>query len=151
MAAIFRGATIMTRHEPASAFDTALDADIRTLTILNVSGHSSLAWSPKNDDMMRELIAKKLKEGYAFFVIKRRMGGFLPDKRVRVTDLQAAMDARNLSMDDEDFARIIAEGGVQLIRTPAGTGLRDGDAVQSHDPAEIASNRSVAARGMAGG
>lgn len=141
----------MTRHEPPSSFETDLPDDVRTLTFLNMSGHSTLTWSKKNDDLMRALIEKKLAAGFAFWILKPRVGGLLGERRVRVRNIDEAMDARKLSMDDEDFAKIIAEGGVQLVATPDRPSNALDGARQSRDPAEIAASRSIGVRAYSGG
>jgi len=142
----------MTYTTSLSASDDLFDEDtVRSLTILNLSGDSTLAWGPKNDDVMREIIERKMKEGFAFFVLKKRLGGLLGERKVRVTDLDKAMESRSLVMADEDFAAIVTEGGVQLVRTPDRGGMGTGDAMLSRDPAQIASGQSVAVRQMKGG
>jgi hypothetical protein len=141
----------VTRHEPPSAFDTELPEDARTLTFLNMSGHSTLTWTKKNDEMMRALIETKLKQGFAFWLLKPRVGGLLGERRVRLKNIDQAMDARKVSMDDEDFARIISEGGVQLVSTPDRPSNALDGARQSRDAAEIASSRSIGVRAYSGG
>lgn len=141
----------MTRHEPPAAFETELADDARTLTFLNMSGHSTLTWTKKNDEMMRSLIEAKLKAGFAFWILKPRVGGLLGERRVRLKNIEQAMDARKVSMDDEDFAKLISEGGVQLISTPDRPSNALDGARQSKDPAEIASSRSIGVRAYSGG
>jgi hypothetical protein len=138
----------MTRHE--TAFETELPEDARSLTILNVSGHSTLTWTPANDTVMRELIAKKLQQGFVFWILKPRAGGLLGERRVRLKDIAEAMDARKLSMDDEDFARLVSEGCASLVATtPERTNLEGAEI--SRDPAVIAASTAVAHRQMTGG
>lgn len=145
----------MTRHERPETFETGFETilaeDARTLTFLNMSGHSTLTWTKKNDEMMRALIEAKLKAGYAFWILKPRAGGLLGERRVRIKNVNEAMDARRLSMDDEDFARIISDGGVQLVATPDRPSNALDGARQSRDAAEIASSRSVGVRAYSGG
>lgn len=126
-------------------------AHSRSLTILNMSGHSTLTWSPKNDEVMRQLIERKLQEGWAFWIVKPRAGGLLPDKRVKVRTLEQAMQARSLSLDDADFAKLIMDGGVQLVSTPERAEGWTNDAVQSKDPATIAASNAIGVRNMSGG
>lgn len=123
----------------------------RSLTILNMSGHSTLTWSPKNDAMMRDLIERKLREGWAFWILKPRAGGLLGERRVKVRSLEEAMKGRSLSLDDEDFAKLIMEGGVQLVTTPERPEGWTNDAVQSRDPASIAASNAIGVRNMSGG
>lgn len=141
----------MTHNEPPAAFENELASDARTLTFLNMSGHSTLTWTKKNDEMMRALIEAKLKAGYAFWILKPRAGGLLGERRVRLKTIDEAMDARKLSMDDEDFAKIITEGGVQLVATPDQPSNALDGARQSRDADEIASSRSIGVRSYSGG
>jgi hypothetical protein len=145
------GDEIVTRHQPPSAFETVLTDDARTLTFLNMSGHSTLTWTKTNDEMMRALIESKLKAGFAFWILKPRAGGLFGERRVRLKNIEQAMDARRLSMDDEDFAKIISEGGVQLVATPDQPSNALDGARQSRDPAEIASSRTIGIRAYSGG
>ncbi len=102
-----------------------------SLTVLNRSGDSTLAWDASNDAMvMREVIQRKLDEGFAFFVLRKRMGGLLPDRRERVTDVEAAMASRRLVMADEVLASVVGKD-VHLVPSPSREPLRDGDAEQS--------------------
>ncbi len=140
----------MTRHEPASAFETELPDDARTLTILNVSGHSTLTWAPKNDAVMRALIERKLKEGFVFWVLKPRARGLLGERRVRLKSIDQAMDARKLSMDDGDFARLVSEGCASLVATTQDQTDLAGAEI-SRDASVIAASRTVAHRQMTGG
>lgn len=126
-----------------------MDTETRSLTVLNMSGDSTLAWSPELDATMRELIERKMKEGFTFFILKKRR--ILPDRKQRVTDVEQAMKSRSLVMADEDFAAIVAHGGARLVKTPSSDPLRPGDTSMSRDPAAIAASQSVAVRQMRGG
>lgn len=121
-----------------------------SLTVLNRSGDSTLAWDASNDAVMREVIQAKLDQGFAFFVLRRRLGGLLPDRRERVTDIEAAMASRRLVMADDALASVVGKD-VHLVASPAREPLRDGDAVQSRDAGLIARSQSYAVAPMAGG
>lgn len=51
--------------------------DYRSMTLLNEMGDVEVTWDSKNDDAMREVIDKKMKEGVRFFILKPFPGGFL--------------------------------------------------------------------------
>lgn len=128
------------------------EATVRSLTILNLSGDSTLIWSPENDDLMREVIAERMRNGFAFFVMERRWQGLVPDRKVRVTDIDKAMASRRLTMADEVFASIVGRDGVQLVRTPAKEGaLSTGEARLTRDPAVAARSQCLAVRQPVGG
>ena len=141
----------------AGAAATGMDDGIRSLTLLNMSGDSTLVWGPANDELMRGVIEKKLAEGVVFHVLKERfpgtaLGQLLGDRKVRVRNVEQAMASRKLSMADADFAAIITDGGVQMIRTPERPGgvLAGGSRV-SKDPDEIMRSQSVGIRQYHGG
>ena len=127
-----------------------IPADVlRTLTI-PVDGDSTLAWGPQNDDLMRDLIERKLKEGFTFFVHRKRLGGVIPLGKARISTADEAMQARKVFLSDEEFAKVVSEGGVQMISRPE-RGLRHDDTFVSRDPAEIAAGQSIATRQLQGG
>jgi hypothetical protein len=121
---------------------------LRALTFLNNSGDSTITWEAENDEVMRELIAKKLSQGTAFFIIQPKVLGFIPRPKVRVTDVDQAMKHRSVSVKDNDFASIIAAGLADVTKRPD---IDTESAVQSTDPALIARSQSVAVTPMRGG
>lgn len=119
-----------------------------SVTILDRSGDSTLAWSDDNDARVREVIAKKMKEGWSFFLLKPRVGGLVRPKR---TDLKKIKDlpeeARAISMSDPDFMKLIEEGF-------AGIGKSQGKLETSgraKSAEEAASRDSVAVQPRRGG
>jgi len=153
---MFDEAAVTERTAEVARDDTAeavLDeANVRSLTIMNLSGDSTLVWAPANDALMHEIIQKKLDEGFVFHILEERFVKLLPARRVRVTDVAQAMASRKLVMADELFASIVGQGSVQLVRTPDKPGgLTAGGTRRSTDAAEIASRQSVGVRQLAGG
>jgi hypothetical protein len=134
------------------AADRLEESTVRSLTILNLSGDSTLAWGPDNDALMRDIVERKMREGFSFFVMERRWTGLLPDRKALVTDIDKAMASRKLTMADDLFASIVTDSGVQLVRTPSREGgVRIGDAQMTRDPAVVASSQCVAVRHPVGG
>ncbi len=137
--------------------DDSLDLegdDTRSMTFLNASGDGTLAWGPGSDDAMRALIERKMKEGFAFFIVERRLGG-LVRRKVRVTDVEKAAASRAVTLSDADFAAMVSSGAAQLVHTPgrdSGRGIPMGGGVMSRDPAAVAAApASYAVRAMRGG
>ncbi len=131
----------------------------RTLTFLNLDGHGTLEWQAASDEAMRELIERKMREGFAFFVLEPRYGGIVPPLKVAVTDVDRAMSGRKVHLSDADFAAVVA-GGVATLRptaerdgsvSRAERGLSQGDGTRSRDPALVARSHSLAVRAMVGG
>ncbi|MCZ7862759.1 hypothetical protein O9X98_15395 [Agrobacterium salinitolerans] len=122
--------------------------EIRAFTLLNNSGDSTITWEKENDEVMRDLIEKKMKQGVAFFVIPPKVMGFIPRPKSRVTDVDEIMKRRSVSVKDEDFAGIIASGLAGITDRPE---IDTERAVQCHDPAVIARSQSIGVMPMRGG
>lgn len=122
--------------------------EIRAFTLLNNSGDSTITWEKENDEVMRDLIEKKMKQGVAFFVIPPKVMGFIPRPKSRVTDVDAIMKRRSVSVKDEDFAAIIASGLAGITDRPE---IDTERAVQCHDPAVVARSQSIGVMPMRGG
>lgn len=154
-AAIFRnaleGITNLHRELHGQSFpdDNADEIEeIRAFTLLNNSGDSTITWEKENDEVMRDLIEKKMKQGVAFFVIPPKVMGFIPRPKSRVTDVDEIMKRRSVSVKDEDFAAIIASGLAGIADRPE---IDTERAVQCHDPAVVARSQSVGVMPMRGG
>ncbi len=98
---------------------------------------------------MRAFIEKKMADGWSFFILKPRMAGYLPPKRIKLTKLSdLAADDRAVSMADEDFRKLL-EAGIGIGKREPGEidtqGLaRSADAV-------LQSERTVAIKPKKGG
>lgn len=124
------------------------DDQLRASTLLNNSGDSTITWESDSDEVMRELIEKKLAQGVAFFVIPPKALGFIPRPKSRVTDVAEIMKHRSVSVKDEDFAAIIAQGIAGIAPRPQ---IDTEKAEQCHDAAVIARSQTVAVMPMRGG
>ncbi len=123
----------------------------RALTILNETGDVTITWEPENDDKMMEIIERKMKAGIVFFLIEPRMGGIVaPDtsKKLKKTKPEEALKHRALSMKDEDFEAMVAEGKAELVQTPAARAVTTRKASTAR---EVATSESVGVRPMRGG
>lgn len=121
----------------------------RALTILNETGDVTITWDAENDERMIEIIEKKLKAGITFFLIEPRMNGLVaPDTSKKLKKVKDALKHRALSMKDEDFEAMVAEGKAELVRTPAAP-VRTVRKAQT--AREVASGESVGVRPMGGG
>lgn len=121
----------------------------RALTILNETGDVTITWDAENDDRMVEIIERKLKAGITFFLIEPRMGGIVaPDTSKPLKKVKDALKHRALSMKDEDFEAMVAEGKAELIHTPAAPARSTRKAKTAR---EVATSESVGVRPMRGG
>ncbi len=76
--------------------------ELRSLTMLNESGDTTIVWTPDRDDEMERIIEKKMAEGCIFFVIEPRFG-----TRSMLRNPSEALEHRMLAIRDEDFAKFV--------------------------------------------
>jgi hypothetical protein len=84
------------------------------VTMLNTSGDTTITWEDDQDDVMAEILQKKMDAGCVFYIINERTGG-----RKKLARPQDAMTARKLAIPDEDFLKFVGEGRGEVIKTPA--------------------------------
>lgn len=132
--------------EAASHGDTITPT--RSLTLLNGSGDSSIAWSEENDAVMEKIIAKKMAEGVSFFIVRPKILGLIPAGKRKAKSVDDAMKGRAVSVRDRDFASVISDGTAHLVKRPEG-GTHEGTITR--DPKRAARSHTVAVGAMAGG
>lgn len=121
----------------------------RALTILNETGDVTITWEAENDERMLPIIEKKMAEGITFFLIEPRNGGLSPpDTSKPLEKIKDSLKHRALSMKDEDFEAMVAEGKAELVKTPDAPARTVRKASTAR---EVASGHSVGARPMRGG
>lgn len=118
------------------------------LTVLNESGDVTLIWNEENDDAMTELIEKKMKEGFTFFIVEPRFFGLISPKKTPLADASDARKHRALAVRDEDFIAIVEGGAASLVKTPEAPVKKSRI---SRDAKEVAKAESVATRPLRGG
>jgi hypothetical protein len=104
---------------------------IRSLTMLNEMGDTTITWTEDRDDLMAAAIQKKMDAGCTFFIVDSRFGS-----RQR---LQRAADAnkhRILAIPDEDFAKFMGDGTIDVVKTPEVPARTRRKAVSAKDAAE---------------
>jgi hypothetical protein len=121
----------------------------RALTILNETGDVTITWDEENDERMLAIVEKKMAAGITFFLIEPRMGGLVaPDTSKPLKKVNDALKYRALSMKDEDFEAMVAEGQADLVQTPAAPART---VRKARTAREVASSESVGVRPMRGG
>jgi hypothetical protein len=121
---------------------------VRTMSLMDGSGDTTIAWDDDQDDMLREFIAKKMAEGWSFFIVKPRLGGLIAPKRTKLKSIDDLKETdRAVSVGDADFRKLLASG-VDLARRPPGA-LETIKRAES--AAEAASASTIAVRPRAGG
>jgi hypothetical protein len=88
--------------------EAILDEDHNTqscITFLNYSGDVSITWSPENDAKIKELIRKKMAQGYSFFTMRKVV---IDAIQIRRKIGQKGVDSiNNLVIDDETFDKMV--------------------------------------------
>lgn len=99
------------------AFDTEADDGVRGMTLANSMGDLEMTWEPKNDEKVRALIEKKMREGVTFFVMKPVIGDVLHMRRKlkKVGDLKGL----NVTVKDPDIEALLSSGDASLFRNGA--------------------------------
>lgn len=116
---------------------------MRTLTMLNESGDTTVSWTPDLDDQIEEIVRKKMEDGCAFFIIERDNNGV----RSPLVDAADAKKHRALAIPDEDLRKFV-NGGATATVTPD---ARITSSRKSTDAKEIAKSDSVGVRPRKGG
>lgn len=91
--------------------------EMRSLTLLNRSGDITITWDSQNDAKIKELIRKKMAEGYTFFTmrkvvidaiqIKRKVGAKGVDSLTSLIIDDDVFDKMIEGMDDRDLADVL--------------------------------------------
>lgn len=120
-----------------------------SVTLLDRTGDSTLAWSDENDDNVRQVIEKKLAEGWSFFILKPRIGGLIAPKKTPLKKFKdLPEDARAVSMSDADFMTLLQEGFASKVTRADGTLETSGRAKTA---AEAAKTDTVGVKPRRGG
>lgn len=121
--------------------------DYRSMTLLNEMGDVEVTWDSKNDDAMREVIDKKMKEGVRFFILKPFPGGFLYRKTALKTMDQ--LKENRVKIGDNDVEKLFEAGKVEVVRTQSGASLETVGVAKTAK--EAASKRTVGVKPLQGG
>ena len=121
--------------------------DYRSMTLLNEMGDVEVTWDSKNDDAMREVIEKKMKEGVRFFILKPFPGGFLYRKTALKTMDQ--LKENRVKIGDNDVEKLFEAGKVEVVRTQSGASLETVGVAKTAK--EAASKRTVGVKPLQGG
>lgn len=126
--------------------EEAID-ETRSMTLLNEMGDVEVTWDSQNDDAMREVIEKKMKEGVRFFILKPFAGNFL----YRKTALKTVADLKEnrVKIGDSDVEKLFEAGKVQVIRTDTGAALET--IAVAKTATEASKKRTVGVRPLQGG
>jgi hypothetical protein len=129
------------------------------ITLLGMHGDITITWSAENDAKIKDLVRKKMAEGYSFFTtrkvvieaikVKRKLG---PKGVDTIKDLiidDETFDKMIKDMDDRDVATLVRDGDAQLAK-------RRGNVANAIERARtpedvIKSKQAMAVRPLVGG
>lgn len=79
--------------------------DMRCLTLLNRSGDITITWDGQNDEKIKELVRKKMAEGYTFFTMRKV---FIDAIQVKRKVGKKGIDTlTSLIIDDNTFDKLV--------------------------------------------
>jgi len=132
------------------------------ITWLNMTGDITISWDDTNKDAVLALVEQKMKEGYAFFILKPRPLG-LGMRKTLAKSIKAVAKTGNVVVPDDEFERMMArpkvddpaiesaltKGSVRLVR---GQKESEFDATKrARTAAEVVEQQTVAVRRVVGG
>lgn len=116
-----------------------------SMILLNESGDITIEWSDQYEKEMKELIKKKIAEGYTFFILKSFLGF---QRKVKLVSAEDLSPGARLVLHDEDAVRLFQEGKIKA----GSTEQRQFEvAKSSKDAGEIAKSDSLAVRPIVAG
>lgn len=127
---------------------------MRTLTMLDETGDTTITWEAAEDAAMMAIIERKMAAGVTFYIIPQRK----PGQRGRVAGpkpLKNKADAlkhRALAIKDADFSKFVLEGrGKAVVSSELEPIDKAEPAKRAKTAREVASSHSVGVRPRAGG
>ena len=124
------------------------DLPMGSMILLNESGDIEIIWSDEHEESMRELIEKKLKEGYSFFILEKKFWGLVECKE-KVISMDQIQKGSKLLLRDEDAVRLFNDGKIKVKKSKEKRELNT--TKRSKDVDEILKSDTVAVRPVAGG
>ena len=77
---------------------------------LNHFGDITIAWDDDADEKMLSIIQKQIDQGMTFWEIEPRFFGLVKPKKTKLKSIDDIKDERVLSIKDEDFFKLVADG-----------------------------------------
>lgn len=125
------------------------------MTLLNETGDITITWTDEEDSEVRAMVAKKMEQGYSFWVVERPswwkeiLGA--KAQQVRVTDIsQLKRGERSVVLADKDVEALFEQGKVGVVKSMPKHGevetTRRARTVQ-----DVMTNNTLAIRPIAGG
>jgi hypothetical protein len=122
-------------------------APLGSMILLNQTGDVTIVWTEEHEESMRALIAQRIKDGYTFFVVEKKLFGLISSKQ-KVHDIGQIQKGTKLLLRDEDAIRLFSEGKIGV------TAKEKGEIAVSHstrDIDEILRKDTLAVKAIASG
>jgi hypothetical protein len=116
---------------------------MRSLTMLNESGDTTISWTEDLDSEIEKIIKKKMAEGVTFFIIEREHGA-----RMKLEKPKDARKYRALAIPDDDLRKFVESGAAVADDTPSEP-IKNSRI--SRDAKEVAKGKSVGVQPRRGG
>lgn len=120
------------------------------VVLLNRTGDVAVTWEDPNDVEVLTFIQKKIDEGYVFFIVEDRFFKLMKRKK-RLTDVNDIPSSRTVYLDDAEAARLEMSDKVTVSKVAPGTAAKARSVRKAKSAADVAANRSYAARPVYGG
>ena len=131
------------------------------ITFLNMTGDITITWDDANGEKIKELVRKKMAEGYTFFTmrkvfveaiqIKRKVGIKGVDKLQNLVIDDEMFEQMIGEMDDRDLAESLKSGSGRLAKCRGASNHPD-TVKRAKDADEVlAARQALAVRPIAGG
>lgn len=120
----------------------------RSLTLLNGTGHIEVSWEPENDEAMRLVIEKKMKEGVRFFIMKKPVFGI--PRRAKLKSVNE-LETRTINFDDPDLEQMFAAGKITVARAQGNDSSDEAPTVAKTAQEVVTAPRAVGVKALQGG
>jgi hypothetical protein len=120
---------------------------MRSLTFLDHTGDTTIAWDETTDAKMIAIIEARMAQGYQFYVLKERRIPYLPPRRVRAKSIEDVKAAGAVVILDDDLDLLFTNGHITTMQAP----VEITPTHKSRDAKELASSQSVAVKPARGG
>ena len=119
----------------------------RSIIFLNSMGDVEVSWDKENDEVMREVIQRKMDQGITFFVVEPVFFNlFTRKKKLKNLD---ELGSTRIRVDDGDLEDLFATGKITVHRTNSSSKLETVKVATSPD--EVIKKKTVATKQFVGG
>lgn len=127
--------------------------NIRSMTLLNISGDITLTWTEEQDKNIEKLIQEKIKEGYSFFSYQPNTGlkKFFKEKSLKKIQTTKNLTERKITIKDihdEKISDFVTQNSIAVLKM---TGSKFKAIEKLKEPKKISKSHTVAVKRIQGG